>query len=430
MITNENYYNYDGGNVAKTLQKAMSNNADASVVKYLNDVRKKKIKDGGESMAMYEDDNLTRAADEYVQSFEKTNLEKLSEARREAQKNSLQRAYENIYNTYSDAEQSIEKSGAEARRMIAAQGEKERFETEDALAKAGLGRGAYQKSTSGFSESARVKLASDAAEKIMQTYKDEQEQKMLAASQASEAVSAAEKEYMQNTDKAYAELEEGVLARDDEFQNRRIKLMELAAQNRQDERDFDYEKETNEYNRASEEKKAENEMSQREFDNAMSTFEMTGVITTQRQAQILGLPVGTKSEFMENLTYQKTKDAAELENEKAKTVFDQNYNMFKDVGVVTSEKQAQILGVDIGTKYWQYVEAMMRANAAQTSAGASYLSAKASQTNAAANYKDAVTNESNAQVKAEESRIKNLKVQEEIETSKQKRENQKKMYEY
>lgn len=448
MAKNENYYDYDSANIAKSLQKAMSNNADASVVKYLNDVRKKKIKDGGAEMAQYRDDNLTRAADEYVESFDKTNVEKVNEARREAQKNSLRRAYENIYKNYETAAESIEQSGSEARRNIAAKSQKDRFDTENMLATLGLGRGAYEKSSSGASESARVKLISDAAEKIMQTYKDEQAQTANAAQTAANAAAKVEEEYMKNNNDAYSQLESDMIERDDNFQKNRLDMMQLASDNRHDERDFDYKTETDrrdfeytkqkdEYEKESKLREEQENKAQREFDNAMSTFEMTGVITTSEQSRILGLPIGTKSEFMENLTYQKTVNSAQIANEAQQSEFDRNYTMFRDVGSVITSEQARVLGVPVGTKYWQYVESMIRANAAATSANASVMSAQASQTNAAANYKDAQTNvqkakisEQNAKVNAAQVQMQNRKIEEEILTSKQKREANEKMYDY
>lgn len=169
----------------------------------------------------------------------------------------------------------------------------------------------------------------------------------------------------------------------------------------------------------------------------MSTFEMTGVITTSEQSRVLGLPIGTKSEFMENLTYQKTMNSAQIANEAQQSEFDRNYTMFRDVGSVITSEQARVLGVPVGTKYWQYVESMIRANAAATSANASVMSAQASQTNAAANYKDAQTNvqkakisEQNAKVNAAQVQMQNRKIEEEILTSKQKREANEKMYDY
>lgn len=441
MAENINYYNYDRNNIAKTLQKAMSNNADVTVVKYLNDVRKRKIADGGEEMSRYANDNLTRAADEYVESFRNANIEKINEARREAQKMSLQRAYDNIVSNYEAAEKSIEKSGSEARRAISASAHKDNVDTVDMLANLGLGGGAYANNKSGAAESAKVKLASDAAEKIMDTYNEEQSKKANAAQAAQSAMAAAEKEYMQNTDEAYSQLESDVLSGNDSWQERRIKQMELSADNGRDERDFDYTKEKDAYERAYNERKdayeAAEKRQQQAFDNAMSAFEMTGVVSTEEQAEILGLPVGTKSEFMENLAYQKTLDNAELETVKQQQEFERNYNMFKDVGAVVSQSQAKVLGVPVGTQYWQYVEGMMRANASVVSANASATSASAAQTNAQANYRNSLTNAKNAQTNAFSAQMdalhtmyQNRKINEEVKVSKQKREQKDKMYDY
>ena len=440
-INNENYYAYDEKNIAKNLQKAMSDNADPTVVRYLNEARKKKIASGGEGMQMYKNDNLTQAADEYVQSFKKPDIEKLNEARINLQKNRLKQAYAKIQNMYDSGLDAVSEAGAEARRLAAAEEMKIRFDTEDMLAKAGLGRGAYSKASSGFSESARAKLVSDAAEKIIDTYKDEQAKKMALASEAVKAISEAEQNYTQNADKAYSQLESDSIELDNNDKNMRAKLMDMASQNRHNERDFDYTKQSDmyerEYQKERDEKEFARKQSQQEYDNAMSAFEMTGVINTQRQAEILGLPIGTRSEYMEDLAYRKAKDEADAKDAKDQAEFDRAYSMFTSTGVVQSSKQANVLGVPVGTTYWEYVleksraeTAKISANASQTSANASVMSARASQTNAAANYKNAQTNEKNAQTKAAESSANQRKIDEQIETTKAKRERQNRIDNY
>lgn len=413
-----NRYDYDEKNIAASLKKALNDNADVGVVKYLNDAREQKIAHGGADTEMYKGDALSKAAEDYIDTFSKKGIEKVYEARRKAQTENLKQSQFEADKAYDIGSKQIEKSSAEAKRLYLAKNARDKINMEDSLARLGLSRGAERVGDSGYSESARAKLLSDAAEGLRKLYIDEGAAKSELAEKVYKDKQAARDAYAANIDKAY---EQQV---DDENAYYNMRNNRLAESNRvseserdfdfkqktdardfehrkeTDARDFEYKKETDtrdfEYTKEKDLSEAKARELERKVDTAIKTFEATGEIVSEEQANILGLPVGTKTSDMVKLIKENEISKQKADAEVKTMDFENAYTMFEGTGVITSEKQAEILGAPVGTKFWKYITDYIRANASATSASASYLGAEASKTNAFANVQQAATAMKNA----------------------------------
>lgn len=407
-VKNVNYYDYDKNDIAKSLQMAMSQNADPTVVKYLNDERKAKIAAGGEALGEYRDDSLTKAADDYVLSYNKTNVDKLHQARRDAQTEGLKQAHQAARSTYADAAASASADYANARRLYLADAAKKQIDTEGSLARLGLGRGINSKATSGFGESARAMLLSDAAEGLRELYTDEQKAKGALASDMQESMSAANEKYLENVDESYRDQASDTLSADKNHSDARLELLAINQKQKDSDRDFEYGKNQDTYNNAFDmfvktgrvetpeqaqilglevgattesfkrfEQEVLNDASTREmeerkqiFNEAFSLLGETGRVETPEQAAVLGLPVGTTTLDAEKLAYEISYSERKFASEEEQRKFENMYKMFGGVGIVTTPEQAEVLGVKVGTTYWQYITDKIRANASATNAAA------------------------------------------------------------
>ena len=63
-----NYYNYDKNDIAKSIKQAMDNYEKPEVVAFLLGERNKKI-DENEGLEQYKNDEITRSANAYINSY-------------------------------------------------------------------------------------------------------------------------------------------------------------------------------------------------------------------------------------------------------------------------------------------------------------------------------------------------------------------------
>ncbi len=370
-VKNTNNYTYDPENIAKALQRAMSQNAAPSVVKYLNNARKEKIASGGESTAMYEGDALTKAADEYENRFAKSDVSKLHEARRNSLTEGLKNAHQAAKNIYENGVKASDEDYSEARRLFIADAHKKNLDTEEGLARLGLGMGASNGATSGIGESARVKMLSDAAEGLRKLYADEAKTKNDLSGKLADDYYKAYEKYSEGIDKTYYDQSQDSLEADKAYTDNKISLLKVNDTRQQSDRDFEYEKQTN------------NEKS--EFEKAYKAFEATGAVQGQEQADVLGLNVGDTTLEAEKIAFENAYHEKQLENDDEKEEFDNAYALFEAVGIVATQEMADILGIPIGTRYWKYVTDSVKANASSVNASANSSRAAATQQNANTN---------------------------------------------
>ena len=395
-----NNYDYDERDIAKSLKKAMSNNADIEVVKYLNDARERKIANGGAETAKYADDELSAAAKSYIDSFSKKSSEKIYEAQRKAQAQSLKNAFTEAKRSFESGKNQIETTAAEAKRLYLADSARKKLDLEDSMARLGLSKGEGKKASSGFSESARAMLLSGAAEGLERIYSDEENAKSkLAENIYGKAAEAAER-YDKNINESYLNQAASEVSLENNYMNARSD--KIAESNRvyENQRDFKAEQERSnrdfEYAKYKDERDFDYKRENTKFENAMKAFETAGEITTQETADALKLPIGTKTADMIKAVRDYEIENRRIDVQNSNEEFERAYIMFADTGEVMTLRQAEILGVPVGTKYWKYVTDVIRANAAATSAGASVMSARAANTNAAANMQRVAIDQQNA----------------------------------
>ena len=443
QVKNTNNYTYDPENIAESLKKAMSQNADVSVVKYLNNARKEKIASGGAGTAMYKNDALTKAADEYEKRFEKPDVSKLYEARRANLAEGLKNAHSAAKKAYDASVAAAGDDYSEARRLYVADEYKKGLNVEAGLARVGLGRGNANAATSGVGESARVKMLADSGEGLRKLYKDEADTKQELSNQLSKQYNDAYEKYSDALDKTYADQVQDSLDTDKNYQSNRLENLKLNDTRQESDRDFEFEKSKtfseNEYNKAykafeatgvitseaqaeilgipkgsesldmakvkreiaTEERKLELDEKKLVFDQALELFSETGEVTSEEQADVLGLKVGDTTLDAEKLAFDITYSQKKLDNEETATAFENAYSLFEAVGSVTTQAQADVLGIPVGTKYWKYVTDSVRANAAAQNASSNSVKAGAAAQNANTNTYKSETDRLELKAKAE-----------------------------
>lgn len=360
-----NYYEYDKNNIAGALKKAINEKADPSAVKYLLDERNKKINTNPE-VAHYKNDALTKAAEEYVNKYTgvENHVQRMYDARRDAAAMELELAGRRGEEVFLSGAEKVKNTFADARKDIYSAYRKNALSNEERLASAGLGRGINKAASSGFGESAR--LAKDTAyqNSIYESHRDEANAIGALASDYANSVYEADKKYAQSM----ADIADDTITRLD------------------DNRDYLYKMERDrvEDNR---------NITTDEYENALGKLKLTGKVTDERQAEILGLKVGDTTADYENIVFSNDLDMLKFEFEMEQTAFENSlaekefeskqhqdlferaYKLFAAAGSVVSEQMAQVLGVPVGTQYWQYVVAHKNAQNGATSAAASYKNA-------------------------------------------------------
>lgn len=340
-------YSYDEDNIAKKIIEVINESGDPNQVKYLNDERNRKIEEGGEATAVYKDDYVSRAAESYVKSFEEPDTEKLFAARESVHADNLKRAYENAGVKLLHGKEENAKDASNKRRLYLAEANKKELDTEESLARLGLGKGIKRNASSGFGESARAYLLSDAAEKLTEIYDSERQENLKLEDEYIDKISDADNKYADNMDKLYKDKTETEITTDKDNKDLRLSLI-----------------------------KENNDINETDFNNAMDLFIKTGTVETEEQAALLGLPVGTTSLEFEELAFEIAKENTRASEEE----FNQAFKVFSGAGVILTEEQADILGAPVGTHYWQYITGIIGANASALNAESNYIDAQSNKT--------------------------------------------------
>ncbi len=369
-MKNYNNYSYDEENIAKKIIEVINESGDPNAVKYLNDERNRKIEEGGEATAGYKDDYISRAAESYIKSFEEPDTDKLFKARETVHADNLKKAYQNAGVSLSRGKEENAKAASNKRRLYLADANKKELDTEEALARLGLGKGVKNRASSGFGESARLSLLSDAAEKLNEIYDSERQENLKLEDDYLNKITEAEKAYSEGMDNVYKDKTDTEIKKDTDNKDLRLSLI-----------------------------KENNALNKDKFNNAFEAFVKTGAVKNEAQAEILGVPVGTTSVEYEKLAFEIAKENTRASEE----AFNEAFKMFEGSGVILTQAQAEILGAPVGTQYWPYITGIINANASARSSQASAL-------NAESNYMNAQTNKTSVgidAIRAENERYKN-----------------------
>lgn len=371
-------YYYDEKDIAATLKRAIAQGASYDEVDRLLKARNRKIDAGGAATAQYKNDDVTREAEAYLESrrtHPSVDLEKFKAAREQTAAENLRAAGQMHYRNYSAGLQAAQADTKQKEKALYNDYRRTAIGQEEALATAGLGRGQAAPS-SGYGESARTATflgyqnalaqaraqESDRKAELFTQYKNEMDESQRAYGDTMDAIAkdyADKSVQQQNADREYL-----------------LKESEHNAQVHQFNQEFDASREDGTYTR-------ETDAAQVRFNEAMQTFKEMGIITTQAQADILGLPVGTKtmardkyendsalawSDYTreaewhaEEMAYKNRALSIKTSSGQTKVSnqqFENNYDLFKAVGKVVTKEMSAVLGLPIGTEYWQYVESV------------------------------------------------------------------------
>lgn len=326
-----NYYNYDKDNIALSLTKAMSEYASPEVVQYLLDERNKKIGSNADYFK-YKDDSLTKSAEEYIKRYGGSlgeDIEELYKAQSDIAASNLEKAaIQNREAYYSgiDANNAIFDN---ARRDMYSAYRRNALNNEEILAAKGLGRGISNNASSGFGESSRMAQNLTYQNNLYDSYKAQSAAAGQIAHQYAENNKAAQDEY---NEKMF-DISSNRIEQENSDRELRLKLDEgrvSEAQNRT-ELEIKYQKTLS-------------DIEQRAFENSLA----------QR----------------------------ELANDEQKQLFEQAYELFKAAGKVINEQMAAVLGIPVGTMYWQYVVDLKNANTSAANANVKYLNYEIDKQNA------------------------------------------------
>ncbi len=326
-----NYYNYDKENIALSLTKAMSEYASPEVVQYLLDERNNKIASDA-SYLKYKDDSLSKAASEYIKKYSGRlgeDIEALYKAKSDIAASNLEKAAMQNLNTYQSGMEANNAIFDNARRDIYSAYRRNAFGNEEILAAKGLGRGISNDASSGFGESSRMAQNIAYQNNVYDSYKSQ-----------GEAAGAIAQEYAKNNNAAL-----------DEY-NKKISdiASERIAQANAD-REIRYKLDESRVSEA--QNRTELEIKYQEM-------------ISDREQRV----------FENSLAERK------FESEEQKQLFTQAYELFKASGKVINEQMAAILGIPVGTMYWQYVVGLKNANTSAANANVNYLNYEVDKQNA------------------------------------------------
>lgn len=411
------YYVYDENDIAKTLKKAMAQGANYDEVKRLLTARNRKIEAGGAGMAQYKNDELTRDAEQYLAdkaAKPRLDVTSLQTAREQVAAENLRDANKQHRAVYQSGVQRIDADARQEEKTAAADYRKSMLADNERLAALGLGRG-HGKPTSGYGESMRTAAMLDYQNRLGAVRSAESEKKADAYAQYVKNLHESRQSY---------NAERGQIAKDSadtavkQFNADRDYILEEGKHNtavNQWNQSFDAEQA--QLNKVNADKSA-----QADFDNAMSLFEKTGEVATEAMAKALGLPMGTKANGF-SLMLQAFKETGEVTTEEmaavlglplgtktsariasenqtgldlakleqaqqwhedderyrqqvlsrsaasrassgssAKEKFNNMFNLFKAVGKVSTKEMSDVLGLPMGTEYWQYAHSQQEIN--------------------------------------------------------------------
>lgn len=384
------YYEYDPSDIAKSIQRAIDERADPDAVSYLLSKRINKINDDPQ-LAGYKDDAVEAEARRYIEKYSPVSgqdLDMLYEARRDLAAKNLAMAAQRNKDAFASAMSGAQSSYADARKGMYSAYQRSNLENEEVLAAQGLGRGAANGASSGFGETSRMMQTTAYQNNIANSYLSQNTTTGTLANQYMENQASAYKEYNEALEQSSRDILEQKKA--DREYNYKLD------QGRIDEHRY--------YLDAA--KKAETE----EYDRALNRFKLTGYITDAEQAETLGLSLGATTadyedmRFTQNLNLMKFDSSEEqraFENSLAeqkfissqqKDDFERAYDLFKGIGSVKTQQMADILGIPVGTAYWNYVVSKQNADT-------SYLKYTVSAQNAATSAARAAVSASNSDLK-------------------------------
>ena len=358
------YYNYDPNDIAKSIQRAMEDRADPDAVAYLLEERNKKITTSPQYTG-YENDMVTQAAENYIQKYSpatQDDLDTLYEARRDlAADNLLASAIQNA-NTFAGGVNATQTSHANARGGMYSAYQRSALGNEEMLASQGLGRGSANRASSGFGESSRAMQSAAYQNNVYGSYQDQNAAIQALASQYMDSQNAARMAY------------NDALAQISSDQTR-----DTISQRNAD-REFGFKVDQSRLEEQHYNAEAQQKQQAAEYERALNKLKLTGVVTDEQQAAVLGLEVGmTTADYEDMLFTQEMNrmkfDSAEeqrafenslaerkFENQQQQDQFERAYNLFKAIGSVQTNEMASVLGVPIGTTYWDYVIAQRKAD--------------------------------------------------------------------
>ncbi len=389
-------YYYDEKDIAATLKRAIAQGASYDEVDRLLTARNRKIDAGGEATAQYRNDDLTREAETYLASRREhpsVDLEKFQAAREQAAADNLRSAQQTHSRNYNRGVKTAEADAQQREKELYSDYRRSAIGKEEALAASGLGRGAAAPS-SGYGESARTATYLGYQNALAQVREQESKQKADLYAQYMDAMDESQRTYGDKRDEIAKDYANKSI--DQQNADREYLLKESEHNSGVNQFNQKFDESVSQWNqefdasRADAEAERADDAAQAEFDHVMQTFKETGRVDTQAQADILGLPIGTKTMARDTFedesshmwsTY--TRDAEWHAEEMAyknralntrssggsskvsNQTFENNYELFKAVGEVVTEDMSDVLGLPVGTQYWQYVESMSAGERAQ-----------------------------------------------------------------
>lgn len=392
------FYEYDPNDIAQSIQNAIDERADPAMVSYLMAQRNKKISENPQ-LANYANDAVAQAANSYIEKYAPVNTEELDmlyEARRDLAAENLAMAAQQNTNAYWSGVSSTQSAYADARRGLYSAYQRSNLGNEEVLASQGLGRGISNNASSGFGETSRMMQTTAYQNNVYDSYRNQ-----------SAAVGALAGQYLENQNSAYQSYNDTLSQISSDY------TRDTLSQRNAD-REYNYKVDQSRLEEQRYSAEAQQKAAAEEYERALSRFKLTGVVTDEAQAQTLGLSVGATTADYEDMLFSQNMDVMKFdsaeeqrayenslaerkfENEQQQDQFERAYNLFKGIGNVQTEEMASVLGVPVGTTYWNYV-------IAQKNADTSYLkytvSAKNAATSAARAANSAANSANNANLK-------------------------------
>ncbi len=360
-----NYYEYDPSDIAKSIKKAINEKADPAAVEYLLNERNKKINtDIG--AAQYKGDAVTKSAEAYINKYTgvSNDAQRMYDAKRDIAAKELIELSKQSEQIYNAGVGKVRQTYADNRNDLYSAYRRSSLSNEEGLAAMGLGRGVSNAASSGFGETSRMAQLGAYQNSLYNSYKDE------AAAVGALAADFAQSNY--DARKTY--------------NSKLAQIADESVSRLDDNRDYLYKMERDrvEDNTA---------ITTDTYERALEKLNTIGKVTDEEQARILGLSVGDTTADYESMVFENELEMLRFEsdeeqrafenslaekefaNEQEQKLFERAYNLFAGIGRVASEQMAQVLGIPVGTQYWEYVVASKNASSNATSAAASYKNA-------------------------------------------------------
>lgn len=388
------YYNYDPNDIAKSIQKAMDDWADPNAVAYLLEERNKKIK-ASPQYSGYANDALNQAASDYVQKYSPAtqgDLEALYEARRDLAADSLHTTAVQNANRFASGVDTTKSSFADVRQGLYSTYQRSALGNEEVLASQGLGRGSANSASSGFGESSRAMQAAAYQNNVYGSYQDQ-----------NTAINALASQYINSQNAARTAYNDAL------SQITSDQVRDMISQRNVD-REFGFKVDQSRLETQQKQQTAE-------YERALNKLKLTGVVTDEQQAAVLGLEVGMTTADYEDMLFTQEMSRMKFDSEEEQRVFENSlaerkfesqqqqdqferaYNLFKGIGSVQTDEMAAVLGVPVGTTYWDYVIAQRKADTDYLNYTVKNKNANTSAAKAAASAANSATNASIKQEK-------------------------------